>query len=326
MPIKRFHPSIDGFALSHDWRLEQSEIQQTQAILDSALSETLTYLRQTYKGAVEAYEIEEWFKNWLEIGLPEHSFLNTGLLYAVLDHYYARYFLPKRLKKSNSKRALKFRAYLVRRILDSLRANAAEQLKTVAISKFMPDSWVREDKIKHAIRDELESIGVYGKPEVEFDLQIPRSGKHWFRDKTIEEWEKLKTHLDECKPLPITCITKAGSYSHIYKTVIAYDYNLVKQDVVEILVYELDNQTMDGRVRFNLKPSMGRRPLHGEIEGFYLENYEPIPVPVSLWLRIVHFILPWTLIWYIKRLIFFMIRIPKKEKINNKLEAYERDG
>lgn len=312
MPIKRFHPSIDGFALSYDWRLKESETQQTRSILNSALLETLTHLRQTYKGAVEAYKIEAWINGWLEIGLPEQNFLNTGLLYAVLDHYYARYFPPKKFKKPDSKRALKFRSYFVGRILDSLKANAAEQIKTVAISEFMPDSWIQEDTIKHAIKEEIGAIELYSKADVEFELQIPQSGKHWFRDKTIEEWEKLRIHLDECKPLPITCITKAGSYSHIYKTVIAYDYNLIEQDVLEILVFDPDSQTMDGRVRLNLKSDKGRQQ-HYEIEGFYLENYKPVPVPTKSWLRIVHFILPWTLFWYIKRLIFSIIGIPKNE-------------
>lgn len=315
MYIKRFHPLLDGFEFPYDWDLRKAETGRIQTHLDSSLQDVLTHLRQTYRGSVEVYEIEPWLKSWLEIGLSKHSFLNTGLLYAVLDHYYARHFSTKKFKKSNSKGALKFRAYLVNRIFDSLRANTAEQLKALAISEFMPDSWVQEAIIKNSIKKEIKSIGVYSKSEVEFDLRIPQSGKHWFQYKSIEEWKKLKSYLDKCKPQPITYVTKTNGYSHFHKTVIAYDYNQIKQNVIEILTYDLTGHIALDRIRLQLQSSRTECPGQRQVEGFYLENYKPAPVPKPLWLRIFHFMIPSILIWYVKRVIFFINQKTGKLKV-----------
>lgn len=308
MPIKQFHPAIDGLALSHDWSLKHPQGKQVREILDSALADAIYYLRHSYKGALEAYGIQAWLKAWVELGLPNHSLTDSGVLYAILDHYYARRSPPKPFQETTSKRALAFRAYLVRRILDSRRANAVEQLKAVAISNLMPDSWVQESAVVDHIKREISSLGTYLKPEVELDLHIPRSGKHWIQHKTAKEWEKLKSYLDKCEPRPITCVVTAGSGFRVDRTRIAYGYEIIEQRVVEIFTFDFNDHAMNDPVRIHLEPSGSRHQLHSEIEGFYLEKYEPVPVPLSLWVQIIHLIVPSTLIWYIKRLIWFMIQ------------------
>ena len=167
----------------------------------------------------------------------------------------------------------------------------------------MPDSWIPESWLASAIKKDIKSIGTYSNPDVEFNLQIPIP---WLKQKIEVEWAKLKIQLDKNNPQLITCIINAGKYAHIDKTVIAYDYKIEKQKVVEVFVYDLSSNDQKDCINIHL-PSKYHHTKKGEIEGFYLENYKPARIPSSFWFRVVQFIFPLPIIWYFRRIIYLWL-------------------
>ncbi len=300
MDFKGFKPFIDGLKITQQEHLHQFQTQPGPAFLEEAKSEIISFIKQNYPGAITAYEIEPWLNAWSNISMDSPGILDVGFYYMIMDFYYAKKVIPRKFKNPQSKRALNFQSYLEKRTTEGLKIKTINQLKAVITSRLMPDSWIGEFDIAGKIKEEIQSIGYYSNIKIDFDLQIPKSGKNWLRHRMILEWEKLRKALDKGRPEIITYIICKGKYAHIDRTVIAYAYKIDKQKNMEISIYDLAESDRASHITINL--DQNRRMATEDISSLYIEDYEPYHIENSLAPGRIFSIVSFPIWWYLRRI------------------------
>jgi hypothetical protein len=298
MGWKDFSPALDGRSYGAI-ELPVSAADETgEQILDQAYRDTLAYLDRHYVGAVKFYQLDQLLSVWHEPAALKADLLDVCKLYVLLDHFYARLPLSKPIRKR--RRNSELHGYLKKRLHDGTGDCAVARLKAVAILKLMPESWIGEERLREAIFRKIKSAGAVARPAVTFDLKIAKSGQAWMNERVVSDLERLQDHLDHHRPQIMTYVVETSDYGFITSSVIAYDYQVLKNMKMHVHTYD----PAAGRI-IKIKVDMARSRYYADderITGFYLESYQPEAVPVDGWMRILKALFLIQAYWYLRRL------------------------
>ncbi len=278
MHLRDFSPCLDGLSSGIVDVPVPPEFQPDAQLLEKAYLDTLTYLDTHYKGAIRHYRLDVLIKVWKQPATLKADLLDNYKLYVILDHYHARLSVSNSLKKGRENNRLW--PYLKERANDCFKVETAARLKVIAIYRLMPDSWVREEKIKQLIIEKISGVASVKDPDIDFDLKIARSGRSWMNATTLSEWEKLRAGLDHHQPQIVNYIVETNDYSHRTRSGIAYAYQILKNSKVKINIYQ-PSKDKDLCLTIDLA-----RHYHyfndKRIAGFYISDYQPKSVPIGM--------------------------------------------
>lgn len=312
MPKTDFRPEIDGFILLDEWTLDDGEISILRQRCSDAVETALDRLRLAFNGAIEFYEVEKWLREWIREGHPQNRGLIPGAVLAALDYYFNRSFPPG---KSSIKK-LEFRTYLWSRSLTYIEYNAAELLSSMAAGYLFPEKWMTEAAILNPVKRELERWGMLENAEIQLDLKNPGGGQQWLKLLTLKSWTNLKATIDSGKPLPLGLIRQTLD-PFVNSIVVAYGYEESGDDSGLIHIYEAGHPREENTIRLRfenegIRISESRQPVPpAPLAGFFCPEYLAAQPPLNTITRILHFVLPWRIVWFFirkLRLLFHRLR------------------
>jgi hypothetical protein len=288
MPKTAFRSRHDGFSFNGLPLLDEEAIHEIQRLFREAIDAALDSIKPGFGYAIEIYDIENILAGWVQKDLPESQVLSASLAVAVLDYYYAALSKPKLSEKTRSR----LQEYLLKRLFDHIKANAARRLQWMAISRLIPVSWIPETFITEPIKQAIKRLGVYEDPVIELDLKLPNpGGEAWVTGRIKEEWELLKKNIDRGKPFPLTLIRDSEN-PYQNETAIAYGYEDQGDGQGIISVYyparpqeEAPTIAIDFRgevisLRENCEQKPGKK-----LAAFFSETYTTTVPPAFSWWR-----------------------------------------
>jgi hypothetical protein len=286
MPRTLFRPQIDGLPhYPHDPNGEASEGEVREAF--SAAAATVTGdLEGIYDGAVAGYRIEEKLTSAIEADLHRDFIWQHGLLIGILDYFHARRFRPQ-FSAADADESGDLFAFLKRRAVENLAANAGKMLTWLASGYLLPEDWLSADRLEESVRRELQRRGISKNASVELKLRIPYGGERWLADQTFREYNKLKTHLDSGRPWPVRLI-ECGRSLFQNRTVVVYGYDEHSSQDVTFFVYDINGLPVEKKLRlrwdngFLTVIDSQLFPLNDPIQGIFCEEYAPERPPDGL--------------------------------------------
>jgi hypothetical protein len=286
-----FRPQTDGFAFKNNWRWDDAEKQTLHDIVAAGAEAAAIALGPVIlavggpaivlgAGAVAplagllgpfapvaigylAVKLGETIVDDITgaiVGGPETTYgLCGGMAFAALDYYKLHWVVPRgetandQPLRTESKEAAALRDYLWARLERSLQSNAVTFLTWMAV------------------------------------LKLPGAGgPSWLLDRSKEEFNKLKSHIDNGEPWPIGLVGTTGNPMDNHQ-ILAYGYEDNGTGSGAIWVY--DNLWPDEEIRVDLdfsgsqlvassphEPDTKRGPL----QGFFCEDYSFARPPVAV--------------------------------------------
>ena len=264
--ITTFDPRSDGFAFVNSWTFDDREIEQMRRVLVASCATAAAIFGTPLSGAmalVAARILRSWLNDVIASSLPSGFGLCAGMSYAALDYFQSERKLPRGRHINDqpswdTTEGWILRSYLWKRQMDSLRSDAAKYL-----------AW---GGALHAVPRELGG------------------GHPWLLQRTREEWEKLKHHIDAGRPWPIGLVgtTKNPFENH---AVIAYGYEQNDSDSGKLFLYDPNLCSISGsrEARHETEFMFGETMLEaqetcssqrrGPLRGFFVYDYESSTPP-----------------------------------------------
>ena len=257
MPKTDFVPERDGFAFANSFEFTDDEravlLAKAAPTIDAALAALGPFgLAARIAGLRDSL-------GRLALGAVPHRYgLCGGMAFAALDYNRAHAPMPPGASSVDQPAVgSDLRDYLWQRLLDSWRLNGATFLEWKARLHLLPKTWP-------------------------FD-----SGRRALRDRSRQEWDKLRERLDAGEPTPLGLVGELPN-PFLDHQVLAYDYQLADKDTGTIFVYDSNcpshPQTIALDFRFEMLVATESCPRQPEnrLRGFFCERYEPPwrPLPV----------------------------------------------
>lgn len=262
-----FRPETNGFAFINSWTFDQNEPDEVRQVFTGAINAALLLLGGIFwGGTLVMFSVGRKLMDWVTSSGVISYGLCGGMAFAALDYYKTGVTLPKGTGPNDqptraTPAGATLRAYLWRRLLDSLRDNVATVLAWMAVLHVIPQRWPF------------------------------RGGAPWLLAESKKQWDELKKHIDAGDPCPIALIgeTKDPTQNH---QVLAYGYEDHRDGTGVIYVYDMNSpgivppgsqgateQTI--AVDFGLLVAQESCPskTRGPLRGFFCEVYTPAQPP-----------------------------------------------
>jgi hypothetical protein len=256
-----FRPGANGFAFSNSWTLDEVERAEMRRILRTAVDSAMVMLSPIFGGALSLFGVGAKLAEWAAGSFPDSYGLCGGMAFGASDYYRSNMALPAGKGPSDQPTrttpgGAALRAYLWKRLIDSLIINAPTYLAWMAVLHLIP-------------------------------REFPFFGGHpWLRDRSREHWQILRGHIDTGQPWPIGLIgsNKDPFSNHV---VLAYGYDDAGDGTGTIYIYDPNcpgatehTITVDFRSGMLLtSESCGNRTGWTPIRGFFCNGYTPLPPP-----------------------------------------------
>jgi hypothetical protein len=249
-----FRPDTHGYAFINSWQFDDSERQQMNEVLSSSSGSVFDSMPQSLSGILNS-AMSRTVSQWIESAMPDNYGLCGGMAFSSLDFFKQGKPLPTNARMSEhptraTPAGAKLREYLWKRQLESFSINLPGLL-----------SWM---------------LMLHG--------PIPGGGAGWLRDRSREEWEELKRHIDGDTPWPLALI---GSSTNPFDNhqVLAYGYEDPGDGTGVIYLYDMNCPDREHTTRLDFRgealeakescPGHNRGPLRG----FFCETYRPDEPP-----------------------------------------------
>ena len=260
MAMTSFRPEEHGFAFVNSFTFDQgehAEIRQTLAAPVAQQSAAVGESGNFFSGIGDflSNSVFKQLEHWIDEALPDYYGLCGGMAFTAADYYRAGKPLPRGkdyydIPQGNDPYQRALRDHLWTRQLQSLRENAPILI-----------NWM-------------------------FMLHMPFGGTDWLLDRTREEWEKLKVHLNQDDPWPICLIGSSTSPFNNHQ-VLAIGYEDPGDGTGTLYVYDMNGPGCDQTITLDMRgkelvaiescPNAER----GNLRGFFVEHYTPAS-PVDL--------------------------------------------
>lgn len=255
-----FQPDTHGFAFVNLWTFDINENKHMNHALDQSIGGAVNSLGAPM-AALGGSTITTRLKEWVGGALPESYGLCGGMAFTALDYYKQGGNLPRGkdyhdLPPSDNPQGKALRDYLWKRQLESMNDN----FPTLLAWMFMLHSG------------------------------LPMTGTKWLLDRTEEEWDELKKHIDQGSPWPI-CLVGSSRSPFDNHQVLAYGYDEPEKGKGTIYLYDMNCPDKEHTTRLDFGrgnqleaeescPSDHR----GALRGFFCEAYKPATPPdVDVW-------------------------------------------
>lgn len=207
-----FRPQADGFAFVNAWKFSLEE--------DDQIKQTLTHSANNVSpgdngGLVNMAKriLKPVLRKWTKDSLPEYYGLCGGMACAALDYYQVKTPMPRGsghndLPTSDTPEGQALRSYLLRRQLESMALNFPKLL-----------FWM-------------------GVQHVDLPF-IQDDGPRWLLNRSREEWQELKGHINGGSPWPLMLVGSSTDPFHNHQ-VLAYGYEQKANQIGVIYVYDMN--------------------------------------------------------------------------------------
>ena len=280
-----FFPALCGFKSSSDPLLGGFGPRSVSSIFKEAASQALAALKADYFGAVEAYRLDQHLEQWERTADQQACALQAGKIFAVLDYFNARLFLPGRIDRMPALRRRFFERYFWGRAQDNMQANTEALLKALAVTVLLPDEWYPQAVLDRQIRDELNRLKIFREIEIAPDLGLEPGGLAWMAQTTLASVGTLLESLEAGRPWPLHLmrdpVRVCGN-----RQVIAYALDGTG-DRLRLEIYEPDCLCAEHAILVDMSgerpvvvehcPPEAPRPLAGLVSGWY----EPVEPPAG---------------------------------------------
>lgn len=249
------------------------------------------------------YRVQERIERALAAPRPLANLRERAAAIAALDHFYAGTPRGPRRRRARQRRLHAFlRARLAAWEAEELGRTAAWH----AVLAWIPRAWIPAEQVRAAILRGGRASAAQD-VEVSLDLQPP-GGAAWVRERTLEEWSRLRRSLDAGNPLPIDLIDAAGADDpRAGVTAVACGYELDAGGHLRLHLY----RPGAGPVACHLELDLGAAELAGRlsgpagcagpVRGFRCHDYAPREPPCfGVWriLRALRLLRP---VWRLRR-------------------------
>ncbi len=254
MPRTNFKPEVDGFAFVNSWKLDAFEKKQMQQILSGSINQASQSAAGGF-GAMLSGRIGPQIEHWIEAALPDYYGMCGGMAFVAADYYHANQPLPRGsdyhdIPQNDTPRGQALRAHLWSRQVQSLQLNAAQLL-----------AWM-----------------------IMLHIPLPFAGPGWLLQRTREEWDRLKTILDQGQPWPLCLIGSSVSPFNNHQ-VLATGYDDGGDGTGVIYLYDMNDPGKEQTIRLDMRATTLAaeesvpNPDRGALRGFFCEQYTPGELP-----------------------------------------------
>jgi hypothetical protein len=263
MPVLPWRNDADGFAFSNSWTLDAAERATLTGLAQSLVPLVVATAAAIVPDPILLTAVAVLAQRYAVIG-PAPYGLCGGMAYSALDHWNARVPIP-RGKNSNDQ----------------------PPRTTVAPTAIRDSLWARL----------LDSLVVGGVLKRTFDWsmllnQVPTwfgGGAEGLKDRTLPEWNLIRSHIDAGRPWPIGLIYTGRDLWNQHQ-ILAYGYENTGTDQGKLFVYDSNAPSQFGKtdhsevtLDFRGATLVATSPSdQGDmLAGFFCSNYFP-STPVGL--------------------------------------------
>lgn len=309
MPKTWFRPQIDGINVVKVGKADEKENEEIRTRFQMAIDAVYNLLKPFYNGALDLYEVRKKINQWIAKKIPPDRIPHDGLVFVSLDYFYSRRFKSK-IDLSKQTGPTHLHCFLKQRQEDHMFSNAHLLLIYMTTSNLIPEKWLSESLLIDPVKEEIKKRAEFKDVRIDIDLALQPGGKLWTYENFLENWEKLKNHIDAGRPWPIRLMTNTlNPYEH--KSVIAYGYEDTDERSGKIYVYDIYCAAHEHTIDFTLEEkaltvseSCKEANYSHYLHGFFCENYSIKPPPHSKVSRFFSFIMPMKAIWHVMRFIY----------------------
>ena len=267
MPKTNFRPDVNGFAFSNRWEIDPAEVENVRIALRGATSfarTALIFFQASPLTWLTIRRTRDKLNAWIDEASIQAYGLCGGMAFAALD-YYARPDIKFPRGKGiearpspGDTRGKPLRAYLFKRLLDSLADNVPTFLVWMAFLHIIPDN------------------PIFG------------GGPRWLARQSASQWEKLKGYIDVDKAWPIGLVGTTTDPTHNHQ-VVACGYDDPGDGTGVIYIYDMNHPEAEQAIQITFGDQMLEAKEkftdnRGELRGFFCERYTPrLDPPAVAW-------------------------------------------
>ena len=297
-----FSPRLDTPGRVLRFPPDKDQEQTLKALFQDGQLAALKTLEERYRGASFLYGLPHYVTEYVDTLHAEEWNQQEGLVFAVLDYYYARVGFPR----SESNRFDIFVAFVHQRQIAALRDNLPGLLDSLATLQFIPDEWIPKKSLEKMVERDVLLQDEYKAVQVELTLQQKAAGGFsWMAHQTTNAVQLLEQHLEEGMPCPIAlCLDQSQPLHFIFGIAYAYRYvengrSIYYYTPSEPRAEQVLRVTEDGAHLTTLR--VGDDDGWETALGFWLLDYTPVHPPLPPILR------QGTLAWF-RRILFSLFR------------------
>jgi hypothetical protein len=254
MPKTNFRPDTHGFAFINVWSFDPQELAQMQSIMHDSTGSASSSLTSSLSSFVSPL-VQSIMQTLVGSAEPVNYGLCGGMAFAALDYFKQNKKLPRGRDINDQPRqdttdGKTLRDYLWRRQLESMGPNFPLLIMWMGM----------------------------------LHLNVPFAGTGWLLERTREEWDKLKAHINNGNPWPI-CLIGTSTSPFDNHQVLAYGYEDPGDGTGIVYLYDMNCPEKEHRTLLDFRghelnadescPNTNRGPLRG----FLCEVYRPTTPP-----------------------------------------------
>ncbi len=247
-----FRPDMHGFAFVNTWSFDPSERMQMANTLHGSVSGAVNSLASSLTAIPF---VETIMQQWIGKAEPVYYGLCGGMAFASLDYFKKGQKLPRGAgysdnPKNDTPSGKTMRDYLWRRQLESMSTNVPMLLVWMAV----------------------QHMGAI------------LGGPQWLLERTKEEWEKLKEHIDNDEPWPICLVGSSTNPFHNHQ-VLVYGYDDPGDGTGVLYLYDMNCPDKEQKTCLDFRGEQLQATEtcaiedRGELRGFFCEIYTQATPP-----------------------------------------------
>lgn len=316
-----FRPWLDHPGSWEVWQLEPDE----KAILISCLGEAAKAaaetLRTRYGELAHISGAAGRVERLVEQGVSDEQLFHVALAISAFDHYEARVSSRRpepggTTNPTNRRRWSALRAYLMERVTGSVAANAAGSLQSRAIFASLADNWLPVEQISRRLKKQFDDSGLFTSVDVTLDLRpAVEGGREWLRMETTRTLAVIKDRLARRRPVPVEVLRDPTVSPNAAQVVVVYRLDELDDGWIGLACYDPVRATEPVGMRLSLAPDrfiiydVPSNQPHAAPKGLRQLSVTPGMPPLFGLRRWLRWVLPWRLIWWLKRrLLIFSTR------------------
>lgn len=250
-----FKPETHGFAFVNSWSFDSSENNRMSSALSGTIDDAISLLLKPL-AAIGGPLVSSRLQEWIGSAIPRDYGLCGGMAFSALDYYKAGENIPRGRDYHDQPGrdhpdGKVLRDYLWKRQIESTVDNGPTLLAWMGM---------------------LHSI-------------LPFGGSHWVLDRTKEEWDTLKAHLNREEPWPICLVGNSFSPFNNHQ-VLAYGYDDPGDGTGLLYVYDMNCPNRENTIHLDFRgdelvaQESCANSNRGPLQGFFCEVYKDASPPV----------------------------------------------